>query len=81
MLSSVLRSGRAIEANVQIMRAFVELRGIITSNDTLSRKLVELEKKYDGQFRVVFDAIRQIMAPEIPAMKRQIAFGRDKSDA
>jgi hypothetical protein len=62
MLSSVLRSKRAISVNVEIMRAFVKLRQILASNSELSRRLYELESKYDKQFRVVFTAIRQLMA-------------------
>ena len=62
MLSSVLRSKRAIRANVEIMRAFVRLRKMLASHAELARKLDELEKKYDSQFRVVVDAIRQLMA-------------------
>jgi hypothetical protein len=61
MLSSVLNSDRAIEVNIAIMRAFVELRKIIASNKELARKLDELEKKYDEQFRIVFDAIRALI--------------------
>ena len=73
MLSSVLRSKRAIQVNVAIMRAFVQLREIIASNKGLARRLNELEKKYDGQFRVVFEAIRELMAE--PATKsRRIGF-------
>jgi len=63
MLSSVLRSARAIQVNVEIMRAFVRLRRILASHGDLARKLEELEKRYDAQFRVVFDAIRELMAP------------------
>ncbi len=62
MLSSVLNSPRAIKVNIEIMRAFVRLRKILTSHADLARKLEELEKKYDSQFRVVFEAIRQLMA-------------------
>jgi len=62
MLSSVLRSKRAITVNIEIMRAFVKLRQILASNAELSRRLDELESKYDKQFRVVFDAIRRLMA-------------------
>ena len=61
MLSSVLRSERAIQVNIAIVRAFVRLREIIGSNKVLARRLAELEKKYDAQFRVVFDAIRELM--------------------
>jgi len=63
MLSSVVRSARAIEVNIEIMRAFVQLRRILTSNAALARKLDELERKYDGQFQAVFQAIRQLMTP------------------
>jgi phage regulator Rha-like protein len=63
MLSSVLRSKRAVQVNIAIMRAFVKLREMITSNRSLAKKLEELEKKYDTQFQVVFDAIRQLMEP------------------
>ena len=66
MLSSVLNSDRAIKVNIEIMRAFVRLRQILSSNKELSRRLDELEKKYDAQFRVVFDAIRQLMRPAEP---------------
>ncbi len=62
MLSSVLRSKRAIAVNIEIMRAFVKLRQIFASNAELSHRLDKLESKYDKQFRVVFDAIRQLMA-------------------
>ena len=73
MLSSVLKSERAILVNIAIMRAFVQLRELIASNDKLAKKLNELEKKYDAQFRVVFDAIRKLMEPaEKP--KRKIGF-------
>lgn len=61
MLSSVLRSRRAVLVNVQIMRAFVRLRKILATHKDLARKLEELEKKYDAQFRVVFEAIRRLM--------------------
>jgi hypothetical protein len=70
MLSSVLNSSRAIQVNIEIMRAFVRLRQMLASNANLERRLNELEKKYDAQFRVVFDAIRQLMAaPEKPPKK------------
>ena len=62
MLSSVLRSRRAAKVNVEIMRAFVHLRQLIASHANLARKLAAMEKKYDAQFKVVFDAIRQLMA-------------------
>jgi hypothetical protein len=63
MLSSVLNSKRAIHVNIEIMRAFVRLRQMLASNANLSRKLNELESKYDRQFKVVFDAIRELMTP------------------
>src|SRR5438045_5803908 len=59
MLSSVLRSARAVQVNIAIMRTFVRLREMLLSNAGLARKLTALEKKYDAQFRVVFDAIRE----------------------
>jgi hypothetical protein len=73
MLSTVLNSERAIQVNIEIMRAFVRLRQIMASNAQLARKLTELEKKYDAQFKVVFDAIRQLMTPPQPR-KRKIGF-------
>ena len=73
MLSSVLRSKRAVQVNVEIMRAFVRLRQMLASNAELSRKMDALEKRYDAQFKVVFDAIRQLMAPQEPK-KRKIGF-------
>ncbi len=63
MLSSVLKSPRAIAVNIEIMRVFVKLRQAMASHAQLARKLDELERRYDAQFRVVFDAIRQLMAP------------------
>lgn len=69
MLSSVLRSKRAISVNVEIMRTFVRLRQMLASNAELAKKLEDLEKKYDHQFKVVFDAIRQLMTPPDPKRK------------
>lgn len=66
MLSSVLRSPRAVAVNIEIMRAFVRLRQLLQTNAELARKLVALERKYDAQFRVVFDAIRELMEPTSP---------------
>jgi hypothetical protein len=74
MLSSVLRSPRAIEVNIEIMRAFVRLRQLLASNVELSRRLDELEKKYGRQFKAVFDAIRQLMAPPEASKKLPIGF-------
>jgi hypothetical protein len=70
MLSSVLRSKRAIQVNIAIMRAFVRLREMIGSNKTLARRLNELEKKYDAKFRVVFEAIRELMTEPSPKTHR-----------
>jgi phage regulator Rha-like protein len=69
MLSSVLRSKRAVLVNVEIMRAFVRLRRLLASHADLQRRLDELEKKYDAKFKVVFDAIRELMIP--PKKKRR----------
>lgn len=77
MLSSVLRSERAVLVNVEIMRAFVRLRRLLITHADLARKLEELEKKYDSQFRVVFDAIRELMTPAETAEKRRIGFRAD----
>ena len=73
MLSSVLKSKRAIQVNIQIMKTFVQLRRMLGGNKELARRLDELEKKYDAQFKVVFDALRQLLAPE-PTTKREIGF-------
>jgi hypothetical protein len=69
MLSSVLNSERAIAVNIEIMRAFVRLRQMLSSNVELALKLAELEKKYDRQFKIVFDAIRELMTPPAPKRK------------
>lgn len=75
MLSSVLRSPRAIAVNIEIMRVFAKLREMIVSNKDLARRLEELEMKYDAQFKVVFDAIRQLMAaPESDPPRERIGF-------
>jgi hypothetical protein len=71
MLSGVLRSPRAIEVNVEIMRAFVRLRVMIGSHAELARRLDALEQKYDHQFKIVFDAIRRLMAPPPEPVKRK----------
>jgi hypothetical protein len=73
MLSSVLNSQRAVQVNIAVMRTFVRLRQMLISNAGLARKLEQLEKKYDHQFKVVFDAIRQLMIPPEPKRK-QIGF-------
>ena len=73
MLSSVLRSKRAVLVNVEIMRAFVRLRQMLAAHADLARKLAALEKRYDAQFKVVFEAIRELMTPP-PEKKRPIWF-------
>lgn len=73
MLSSVLNSERAIQVNITIMRAFVKLREILSTHKDLARKLYALEKKYDDQFKVVFDAIRALMKEPVVS-KRRIGF-------
>ena len=86
MLSSVLRSDRAIEVNIAIMRAFVQLREMLASNAALARKLKRMEKKYDEQFKIVFEAIHQLMMPPEKQRKKigfevkegRIAYGRQK---
>ena len=74
MLSSVLRSPRAVAVNIEIMRAFVRLRQMLFSHAELARKVNALESKYDGQFKVVFDALRQLMQPPPGKSKRAIGF-------
>ena len=77
MLSSVLRSKRAVRVNIEIMRTFVHLRRLLASNEDLARKLNALEKRYDAQFRVVFDAIRELMVHPEPK-RRPIGFTRQE---
>lgn len=80
MLANVLNSERAAQTSVMVVRAFVRLRQLLSSNAELARKLESLEKKYDAQFKVVFDAIRQLMSP--PARpKREIGFHVKYDDA
>jgi hypothetical protein len=74
MLSSVLNSERAVQVNIEIMRAFVKLREMLASHKDLALKLAEMEKKYDSQFKVVFDAIRELMTPIEPPSKPRIGF-------
>ena len=69
MLSSVLRSERAVRVNIEIMRAFVRLRSLLNAHADLARRMDELEKLYDAQFRTVFDAIRELMTPPEPPRK------------
>ena len=77
MLSSVLRSDRAVQVNIEIMRAFVRLRQMLASHEDLARKLDSLERKYDAAFKSVFDAIRGLMAPTVPPHRR-IGLRRDE---
>ena len=74
MLSSVLRSDRAADVNIAIMRTFVQLRRLMDSNRELARKISEMEKRYDEQFRTVFQAIQQLITEE-EEPKRRIGFG------
>ena len=74
MLSSVLRSERAIAVNIQIMRAFVQLKRMLATHADLAKKIESLEKKYDSQFRAVFDAIRELMTPQENPKKQPIGF-------
>lgn len=74
MLSSVLRSKQAVQVNIEIMRAFVRLREVLATHKDLARKLEEMEKKYDAQFRVVLDAMKELMAPPEAEQKRPIGF-------
>lgn len=77
MLSSVLRSPRAILVNIEIMRAFVRLRRILSANAHLARKINVFEQKYDAQFKAVFEAIRQLMTPSAKP-KRRIGFSSEE---
>jgi phage regulator Rha-like protein len=80
MLSSILNSNKAIQVNIQIMRTFTRLREILSTHEELRRKIELMEKKYDGQFKVVFEAIRQLMTP--PAVpKRKIGFNLKEKQA
>ena len=80
MLSSVLRSQRAVQVNIQIMRTFVNLRRMLATHEALARKLTALERKYDRQFKVVFDAIRELMTPPEPKKRRRIGFGKREKE-
>ena len=77
MLSTVLNSERAIQVNIEIMRAFVRLRKMLVSNAALARKIKLLEQKYDNQFKIIFEAIYNLMEPT-EKKKRKIGFERDK---
>ena len=74
MLSSVLNSKRAIKANIQIMRVFVGLRRMVFTYESLKRKIDAMEEKYDGQFKIIFTAIKKLMEPPAKKTKREIGF-------
>ena len=80
MLATVLNSERAVQVNIAIIRAFVKLRELLATNRDLARRFDELEQKYDEQFRIVFEAIRQLMAPEPIPAKRRIGFASPPHD-
>jgi phage regulator Rha-like protein len=75
MLAAVLQSPRAVQVSIEVVRAFVRLRAMLAGNVELARKLATLEKKYDAEFKVVFDAIRELMAPASKS-RRRIGFSR-----
>ena len=77
MLSSVLNSERAIQVNVQIIKTFTRLRRLIASNKEILEKVEKMERKYDEQFKVVFDAIRKLLTPSEEPPKRRIGFGTE----
>ncbi len=77
MLSSVLNSERAVEVNIQIMRTFTRLREMLLTHKDLQRKIEDMEKKYDHQFKIVFDAIKQLITHEEPKKKKPIGFRRE----
>lgn len=81
MLSSVLNSERAVQVNIEIVRAFVRLRQLLATHADLARKLEALEKKYDSQFKIVFEAIRQLMMPPIEKKPGRIGFRASNKDA
>jgi len=74
MLSSVLNSERAVQVNIQIMRTFTKLRQLMVTQDDLKKKIEEMEKKYDYQFKVVFEAIKQLLEPAKEIPKKRIGF-------
>ena len=76
MAATVLNSKQAVAMSVYVVRTFIRLRQMLATNKDLARKLADMEKKYDSQFKVVFDAIRQLMAPTLPK-KGKIGFGRE----
>ena len=81
MLAGVLRSKTAVQVNIAIMRTFVRLREVLATHKDLARKLQALEGKYDAQFKVVFDAIRELMKPTPPPPQRRIGFRTSEDDS
>ena len=79
MLSAVLRSDRAIQVSFGIIRVFVKLRQMASNDQQLARRIDELEKKYDGQFQIVFQAIRELIGSETVPPKRRIGFGGEQT--
>ena len=77
MLSSVLRSKRAVMVNIEVMRAFARFREVLSAHKNLARKVEALESKYDRQFKVVFDAIRRLVIEPEPTRRRKIGFTTD----
>jgi hypothetical protein len=74
MLSSILNSEQAILVNIQVIRTFTKLRRMLLTHEDLKRKIEEMEKKYDGQFQIVFQAIRKLMEPPPEKSRRRIGF-------
>jgi len=81
MLSGILNSKRAVQVNIEIMRAFVRFRRMLSTHEELARKLDALERKYDEQFKVVFDAIRQLMIPPASNKAGRIGFRAPKKQS
>lgn len=75
MLSAVLQSERAVEVNIEVMRTFVRLRQVLSSNTEFETKLRELESKYDAKFKIVFDALRKLISTQAIPHKRVIGLG------
>ena len=73
MLSSVINSQRAVQVNIQIMRTFVRPRELLSTHKNLQKKIDEMEKKYDSQFQIVFETIKEILRPPDKS-KREIGF-------
>jgi len=80
MLANVLSSPRAVSTSIQVVRTFIRLRELLASHKNLVHRLDELERRYDRQFKVVFDAVRALMAPTLPPLRKQIGFRHAPSD-